>query len=351
MEMSSQMHKTRRPGLYWLWHVLSYAIGVGCLYWVFHNVRPSELLKSVATLNWWWVPLAAVLDLLVYVCAAWEWQLLLRPTATLSFGQTLQAVFAGRFANDVLPVHAGYVLRVYLASRWSRTSITDIIPSLLVERLLDGWWLALGIGILILFYPLPGSLARTGEILGGIILLGIIVVAWVIVGKTTTTAAQNRGLLAHSRVVHKLASVVARLKCGVRVISRSRLLPAALGLSIAKLLLQAMAFLSLLWAYAFGFPLRVQLAIFFITLVGISVPSTPASMGVFQITCSFGLRFFGVPKPVASSFALLAYVVLTAPLALAGFVAVTQAGLTLRQVRNALSQGTVHKPAQKKRFP
>jgi len=60
-------------------------------------------------------------------------------------------------------------------------------------------------------------------------------------------------------------------------------------------------------------------------------------VGVFQLLCVAGLRYFGVSKPTASAFALLAFVVLTAPLTLAGFVAVTRSGLSLRQIRHEIT--------------
>lgn len=328
----------KSPGRRWGWQLLSYGIAAACLYWVFHDISVPELLRSIAGIDWWWVPLAAVLDVSVYFCTAWEWQLLLRPITRLSFAKTLQAVFAGRFANDVLPVHAGYIIRVYLASRWSGCGIAGVVPSLLIERLFDALWLALGIGLTTLFFPLPEDLARAGEILGGLIVLGTVVVMWTIFRKKKAAASPGKGILSRWKVVVRARAFVGRLAEGLRGIGRSQLILAALGISILKLVLQATAFLCLLWAYAFPFPFRIKLAVFLIAYIGISMPSTPAGMGVFQVICAAGLQFFGVSKPVASGFALLAYVVLTAPLAIAGFVAVTRSGLTLRQIRHEIGQ-------------
>jgi uncharacterized protein (TIRG00374 family) len=317
----------------WGWVVFTYALAAACLFWVFHDVSPSELLRSLAGVNWWWVLPAIVLDLLVYVCAAWEWQWLLRPVGRLSLRRSTQALFAGRFANDVLPLHAGYLIRLYVASRWLGASVARIIPSLLIERLFDAFWLALGIGFATLFFPVPGEFTRAGEVLGGAIVAGVVVVAWVIFHKrSASTEAPPSGWF-RWKPLRRLASFLERLTQGVRSIGRSNLILAALGLSIVKLLLQALAFLSLLSAYRFSFSLWIQLAIFLFAYVGISMPSTPASLGVFQLCCAAGLRFFGVPRPAASGFALLAYVVLTAPLSIAGFIAITRTGLTWRQVR------------------
>ena len=320
----------------WLGRCLSYGIAAGGLYWVFHDIRLSELVQSLAGIDWWWVPPAALFDLLVYVCAAWEWQLLLRPAGHLSLRKTLQAVFAGRFANDVLPVHAGYIVRVYLAARWSGNSIAAVLPSLLIERLFDSLWLAAGFAVASLFFPLPGKLARSGDILGGLLLAAIVVVGWTILRKEKPRPEPKPERACRWKGVVRVQAFVRRLGQGVRGLGRSPLVLAGLGLSIVKLLLQALSFFLLLQAYGFPFSFWTKLAVFLVAYIGMSMPSTPAGLGVYQVLCAAGLRYFGVPKPAASSFALLSYVVLTAPLSLAGFIAVTRSGLSLRQIRHEL---------------
>jgi hypothetical protein len=135
------------------------------------------------------------------------------------------------------------------------------------------------------------------------------------------------------RWLRKFQGFGGRVLREVREIGRSWRGLAAFGLSFVKFAVQALAFLCLLWAYGFRFPFFVQVAVFLIAYVGISMPSTPASIGVFQVFCIAGLEMVHVPKPVAAGFALLAFVVLTLPLSVAGFFAMAQSGLTLRQIR------------------
>jgi uncharacterized membrane protein YbhN (UPF0104 family) len=319
------------------WNLLSYGIAAACLYWVFHDISLSALLQSMVGVRWSWLVPAVVLVLLVYVCAGWEWHLLLRPSGNLSVRRTTQAIFAGRFANDVLPVHAGYVIRVYLASRWMGSGVAAIIPSLVIERLFDGLWLAVGIGFLTMFFPMPAELAHAGKFLGGVILGGAVVVGWMTLRKRNEHL-RKPGASLRWKPLHEVLCFIRELEQGVRRIGRSYIILGALGLSILKLILLAAAFLSVLNAYNFTLSFWAKLAVFMLTYVGISVPSTPASLGVFQLFCAAGLKFFGASKPAAGGFALLAYVVLTAPLAIAGLVAISRSGLTLRQVREEIRQ-------------
>jgi uncharacterized protein (TIRG00374 family) len=328
---------THRRGR-WARIILSYGVGAACLFWVFHGIDFAEVLRSIRETHWLLLLPAIILNLLVYLCAGWEWQILLRPTAMLSVLRATQAVFAGRFANDVLPVHIGYVVRLYLVSRWTQTKVASILPSLLIERLFDGLWLTIGIGLTALVFPVPGKITRAAEIWGGLILFGVVALAVIVLRRWHPPAVPDR--LGRSwKWLRKGRDLLAHVLDQVRAVSQSWFFLAALAISVLKLVVQALAFLLLLWAYGFHLPFVDQLAAFLIAYVGMAIPSTPASVGVFQFFCVTGLELFGVPKPVAIGFSLLAFVVLTVPLSVAGFLALSQSGVGLRQVRNEFAQG------------
>lgn len=312
----------------WFFLILSYAIAAGCLYWAFHGIRVRDLVHSMAGIGWWWVVLAVIFNLLIYFCAGWEWRILVRPLGQISFGRAFQAVFASRFANDILPVHAGYVVRIYLTSQAISGRVAPLISSLLIERILDVFWLVVGIGVTAFFFPLPHEVARAGLVLGAGLVVGLSMVAWLLLRKHKRPGVRPLA----SRLVIKLSSFIDRLAQGLRTTGRPRVLLGAFFLSVAKLVSFCLAFLLLLRAYGFSFSIWISLALFLIAYVGISLPSTPAGIGVFQLVCIAGLRFFGVSRPAASSFALLAYIVLTVPLTLAGFFAAAQGGLSLAQI-------------------
>jgi uncharacterized protein (TIRG00374 family) len=311
--------------------IISYAIAAACLYWVFHDVNLHELLGTLREMQWWMILPAVALDLLVYVCGAWLWQLLLRPVGHTSIARATQAVFAGRFANDVLPVHVGYVVRVYLMSRWLGAKVVSVIPSLLVERLLDGVWLAFGVGLAAIFFPLPTRISRVAETWAGIMVFGLAAGAWIVLRKPSNEQ------IAHGiyrwRSFQKLRGSLEHMLEQVRIIARSGVIFPAFAVALLKIIVQCLAFLFVIWGYGLKFPLPAQLAIFIVAYVGMSIPSTPASVGVFQVFCIAGLELFHVPKATAAGFSLLAFVVLTLPLSIAGFIALGQSGMTLRQIK------------------
>ena len=310
---------------------VSYFVAGGCLFWVFHNIHAHEFLAAMSQMRWPFLILCVALEFTTYFCVAWEWQLLLRPVGTLSLPRTMQAVLAGRFANDALPLQIGYIVRATLAARWIGAEVISVFPSLIIERLWDGIWLAAGIGIVALWLPLPPAILHAATVLGTIVLAGTVAAMFFTLRASKTAEGEHREA-AHG-IYWRMRSVLQRLTGGMRDIGRSNLLSPVLGLSVLKLAIQAAAFLVLLRAYNLHLPLPVSLAVFLMGYLGLCIPSTPAGTGMFQVFVVAGLTLFGITKSIAAGFALVGFIVITVPLALAGFFALAQSGVRLSQVR------------------
>jgi len=111
MNAAAFLWSARRRMPRWVPQVLGYAISAGCLVWVFHNSKIGDLLPQLRQLEWQWVALGVGLDLAVYICHAWRWVLLYRPVDRLPFWRTVQAIYIGLFANEVLPLRVGELIR------------------------------------------------------------------------------------------------------------------------------------------------------------------------------------------------------------------------------------------------
>src|SRR5581483_5199134 len=122
----------------WVPQVLCYALSAGALAWVLHNYNFREAWPEIRQLEWKWVGLGVGLDLAVYVCHGWRWTLLLRPVQRLPFWRTVQAIYIGLFANEVLPLRVGELIRCYLVAHWNDLHISVVFASVGIERVIDG---------------------------------------------------------------------------------------------------------------------------------------------------------------------------------------------------------------------
>src|SRR5512143_2844598 len=155
--------------------ILKRAVGIvfaaALLVWVLHDVEGKRLFANVGAMSPLWIAAGLGLDFLSYAVRVFRWQVLFRPLGRLSYGLTFEANYAGMFLNEVLPVRVGEAARAVIVSRRLGVKVARIVPSMVLERVLEGIWLALGVGVVAVAVPLPKDLSRGADILGAGILV------------------------------------------------------------------------------------------------------------------------------------------------------------------------------------
>jgi uncharacterized protein (TIRG00374 family) len=308
----SQGARSRRRFPSWLVPVLGYAISIACLIWVYWGFDwQSELPRLLAT-DWRWVSLAVIADILVYVCQGWRWTVLLSPLTRVSMLRSTQAIYIGLFANEVLPLRSGEVIRCYLQRRWTGLPLSVVVSSAIIERLMDGIWLVLGFWTVGYFVDLPRVMVEGSKVLVVVLALVSLLLAWAVVHKRHAHAAAGRS---------RWGLVLSHIIDGVHIMGNSGSFPAAFLLSLLYLCLQALPIWFLMEGYGLDLPIAVAAAVLVILRFGTVIPQAPGNVGSFQALTILGLRLFGVDREVSTGFATLLFLVVTVPLWLGGFVA------------------------------
>jgi uncharacterized membrane protein YbhN (UPF0104 family) len=315
--------------------VLAYGIAAACLVWLFHDLDWRRLAAGVTGMHWGWAALAIVFDVVSYYCQGWRWELLLRPLGRITPLRATQAIYAGLFTNEVLPLRMGEVVRTYLVARWLAVRFTAVIPSLVVERFFDALWLAATIGVAAIFVELPRNLLRAGDILGAIVLAGTAGFGWLVFRKTRGETGVTPGFFGR---------LLAALDSGLRDIGRSRPLYLSLAVSFLLLLGQILAYWLIMWAYGLRMSFWVGTVVLLIVHLGTAIPNAPANVGTYQFFTVVGLELFGVDKTVAAGFSLVVFFLLTFPLWVIGSFALSRSGMTLASVRKRVGELSVTAP-------
>lgn len=304
---------------------MAWAVAAACLAWVLHGIDVRRVAGEVRGLRWGLVALAVGAQVLSYVAQGWRWQLLLRPVGGVPLSRTTQAIYAGLFANQVLPLRFGEMVRAWLVARWVDVKLLVVLPSVLVERLFDGIWLAVGIGLTAIAIPLPPALDRAADTLGEAVLAGTALFAGFVFIKRPSRPKGKR----RSNLVGWSDSIAA----GLWAIGRSPSFYAGFGVSFLLLLLQGLAFWCVMLAYGIGLSFWAGAVVFLVVRLGTAIPNAPANVGTFQFFTVVGLLLFRVHKTEATGFSLIAFLVITLPLLVLGFLALSRSGTTLLAIR------------------
>ncbi len=306
--------------------LVGYAVAIGCLIWVYRGFDWRSQLPRLAATDWRWVSLAVAGDLAVYCCQGWRWHLLLRPLSKITRARTIQAVYIGLFANEVLPLRTGEVIRCYLVSRWGRLPLPVVISSAIMERVVDGFWLILGVAVVGQFFDLPRWFEDGSRALALILLVLAALLAYAIVRK-----GHAHKMVEGSRWAGKLWDVVE----GVHAMGRRPGFVAVVVLSLAYLALQIVPIWALMQAYGMHLGGWSAAVVLIILRLGSVPPQAPGNVGSVQLLTILGLKLCGVDRPEATGFATLLFFVVTVPLWLAGFIALLATRMRLGDLRQA----------------
>ncbi len=287
-------------------------------------------------MGWWWVALAVVGDLCVYLMHGSRWQILLRPVVSLKYWETVRAIYVGLFANETIPLRAGELVRCYVLSRGRRELPFSVsLTSALIERVFDGIWLCILLVVMLQVVPLPHDLHY---VVDGSYILGVAVI---VVGGALSFVMFRR---------HKARSTEPRTKWqrqwntlidDLEIIGHSRSLIAAFFRSLPYLLLQVVPIYAAMRGYGFDLPLTAAFALMVILRLGSIPPQAPGNLGIFQFLTRVTLvKVFNVVPDEAARFSLVLWGIVTLPLLIGGMVALGASESSL---------ASLHKDAQSER--
>jgi hypothetical protein len=312
--------------------LFGYSIVCACLVWVFYDINGTVLWQNISAIDWRLVGLAVVFDAISYVCQGWRWELLLRSVGHITPLRATQAIYAGLFANEILPMRVGELLRAYLVSRWISVKFISVIPSIAVERLFDALWLGAGIGVSAFFMNLPHDISHAADTMGYSVLLLIALLVYLIVfrKKDTTVRKENKK---EWKLIRMVRSFIRHIADEIQVLGTSRRFYVSFAISSCILITQILAFWLVMQAYGLHLSLWIGAAVLIFLRLGTIIPNAPSNVGTYQLLCVVGLVFFGVDKTTASGFSIVVFILLTIPLWLIGLIAISRSGMSLKQIR------------------
>ena len=314
----------------WLPQALGYALSIGCLTWLLHRYDWGEFRAEVKDLDWKWIALCVLFDLSVYVCHAWRWNLVIRPVEKLPFWRTVQSIYIGLFANEILPLRTGELIRGYLLAHWNKVHLSVVLASEALERLMDGIYMIAAFLITAHFLKLPAPIVDVVRGMTVVLVLLLAGLLFVIFYKQHAHA-----VVSDSRWAVALRHIVE----GVHLMGNWRTLSAAMGATFVYMLLQVLSYWALIKGDQMDLSIWAAAAIFVVVRLATVIPNAPGNVGLLNVACVLALSLFDIEKNVAKSFSIIMLGVLTLPLLIGGAVAVGLTGLNLKEIHQRARKG------------
>jgi uncharacterized protein (TIRG00374 family) len=316
--------------------LLGLAVSTGLLVYCFWDVDLALIGARLRETLWSFLALSIALTFASLWARAWRWGYLFPPGPRPS--HLLRALLIGYMGNNLLPLRAGEVVRIYVASRHGPRFWTTV-ATVVVERALDGLALGLIVAGLLLLVPVPAEMRWSIAIFLALDLAAILVLAMIALAPRMCRVLIETIFHRVGWLERRLLGLLGTMTEGLRGIRAPRnAIPVVLS-SVAIWLLLALSVWTAMHAAHLDLPLVASWVVLAFLGLGVSLPSSPGFVGVIQAATVLALALFAVPRAEALSFSLLFHASQFFPITAVGLVCLLLEHVSLADAARAGSQG------------
>jgi uncharacterized protein (TIRG00374 family) len=319
----------------------------------------------LANVNYWYLALSMVTLLVFLVMRAFRWRLLFYPRNGLQIRNLFSVINIGYLLSNIFPARLGDVARAYLIGDTEDVSRASAFSTVVAERVLDALCAVIAFFIVLPFAPLPDWMIRAGLIVGAVGVVAVIAFVILVRRRAWTLRLLDRILRAvHwpscetmtrfwqglARRTHlnflaglpwvdreDLASMAGSLIDGFSGITTLRLGPPLLFWSVAIWTTISLFYWVVLLAFDQTQPFVAGVAVASVTALGMTVPSSPGYIGVFEVLTRETMVIFGMLPEPALSYALVAHTIVYVFFTLMGLLGMAQQNMTYSKIQQRIS--------------
>jgi len=321
-------------------------VSIFFLYLALRKVDVEEIKRVLRLADYYWLFPAVISYAIAVLMRGIRWRFLLLPIKKCKIIGLVSAVLIGFMANSLLPLRVGELIRAYVNGKKENISKSSSFATIVVERVFDGLALIVILLVALIFigggshtqHHLPQWLKRMTYaawmlFIGTLILLYLTMHSRELTGKVIKKLF---GFLKES-ILKRILSLTDSFIEGLSVLRRRREILAVSSLSILVWIFEGTTFylgakaLNIFISYPQAYLTMVVIAL------GLTIPSSPSFIGVYEYFCITALSLFAIDKSHALSYAILLHSLQFSLLVGFGFFFLWKENLSLWRLREEIS--------------
>jgi glycosyltransferase 2 family protein len=317
----------------WLPGVL---ISLAAIAAILYFVDLDRFLEALRSADYCFVLAVLVVGLAWLGVRAIVWRTILRKRA--SYKDVFLTMCEGYLLNNFLPFRLGEIGRAFLLGRKTGLGFLEVLPSVIIERVLD---LAFAAAILLSAVPFVVGATSAGVIaliIGGIVIAGLVVLYLLVRNQEWALKVFDRLSQRRPRLQQRGAGFLGALFSGLSVLTDGWLFLKILAWMAFNWAVAVLQYFLLIRAF---FPsVQPVWALFSLGAVafGNAIPSLPGAVGTFEGAMAGALTIVSGNESASLAAAILAHLVNYLLTGVIGLITLSREGETLmgvyRQLRN-----------------
>ncbi len=297
------------------------ALSLLTLYLAFKNVSLGEVGQAFTRASPLYIVLALASVGVNTLAKVFRWEVLLgRERRKAGFYSILNSVLAGQMLNAVIPVRTGELYRIYVVGG-KGVGRTFVLGTVVLEKVLDMVCYALLFLLLLALSPLPAWVGGSGTTFIGLAALACLLVLLVAYRRGWVVDWMRR--LGSWLPVSFQDYLARHLRLGLDSLEVLQHFSVSLKLALWSALVWFVAILTnqlVLLAFGLRLPWAASVLLLVALQAGISLPSLPGKIGVFEYVAVLSLGVFRIEPSLALSYGILLHAIVYLPMLLAGLI-------------------------------
>jgi uncharacterized protein (TIRG00374 family) len=303
--------------------VVGIVVSVVALAWTFSQVELARTIDALAGVDPAWIVAMLGFQTADVLLRGVRWQWLLRPIKAVPYIHVLMYLLIGYLANNILPARLGELVRSHYAGEREGFSRATALGTVVVERVVDIAVVVSIASVAIFVLHIRGLVASA--VLIGLALSGLLAVALAFGIAAHRLPGADR-LRAWAEQFPRVADLAGRLRGGLAVISRPRVLVEAVSISVVAWGMTVLAVLCA--AQSLGLELTTAQASLLAagTALAAAIPAGPSNLGTYDLAAVEILAAFGVDRSQGLAVALIAHSSVVVITSLGGAISLLRVG-------------------------
>ena len=310
--------------------ITGFIISIVLLYFSLKDIKFTEIIDVLKKADIRLILIPTVFIFFSATLSAFKWSKI--SGNNTKFRDTFIALIIGLFINNVLPARIGEIVRGYVLSKKTGLSLTFSLSTVLIDRFFDLAGLLL---IVFIFFPKHNLPPKVSQSLFVLVILLIVCMLTLIV-------------MSRKKFTDTLAGIVDRIKKPFLLKLVHRLIEVGENIKRINSPLNMLFYVTISFLQWLG----MSLALYFVTLtlgvsikfiyipficallnMGLTIPSSPGYVGVYQFLLVYILSIFDVPKYEGFAISILFHTSWYIPYNILGFIFLLKEHLKIKDMQ------------------
>jgi len=315
--------------------IFGIVVSLLAFYFALRNVDLSALTDSVLSADLTWMAVVLVSYMVHYWLKAMRWCDLLEPVYRARTAEAYPVMMTGFFANNFLPAHLGEFVRMYVGARLFHVSKTEVLVTIVLERVLDFSIIALMFGGALV----SGDAMSSQLAYAGYVLIIITILVWLVlfislryeqpvlkfIGWTLKPLPVGIG--------ERIVSMFLLMLSAIQSMKSPRLVIRSVVLSLLQWVLIGLAIYAALKSVGVEINMAGAIVTLAATVLAVSLPAAPGFFGTIQLAFVLALVPYGISENDALAGSVIFHIISYSYVMISGVIALRQLNMRVSELR------------------